>query len=332
MKRITALSLVFFLGQLPNILIFTLTSPNTAIANIGNPSTASNPENVYSAINYAESSLPLEMSTAAIKDFEELHDASLQTELDHIVNANPRWVKLSKIKALSIGIVDMHNPMNARFAAINSNEMMYAASLPKIAILLACEDAIACGKLKETKEVKQDMRQMIAKSSNAAASRMYERVGVEHIASVLQDAKYNLYDQQNGGGLWVGKPYGKAGGGRKGDPLKNLSHAATVKQVSKFYYKLAFGQLVNEERLKDMLNVMSKPELHHKFVSVLDRVAPDAKVYRKSGSWQNWHADSALVWSKDRRYIVVVLANDSNGEMMLRDLMRKIDTALVSTT
>ena len=93
---------------------------------------------------------------------------------------------------------------------------------------------------------------------------------------------------------------------------------------------LAFGQLVNQERSKDMLSRLVDPELHHKFVSVLDRVAPDANVYRKSGTWRTWHTDSALVWDKDRRYVVVALAEDASGETMLRELMLKIDTALVS--
>ena len=79
-----------------------------------------------------------------------------------------------------------------------------------------------------------------------------------------------------------------------------------------------------------MLDNLVDPQLHHKFVSVLDRVAPNAKVYRKSGTWETWHTDSALVWDEDRKYIVVVLAEDAGGETMLRELMAKIDTALVS--
>jgi beta-lactamase class A len=206
--------------------------------------------------------------------------------------------------------------------------MRYAASLPKIAILLASEDALDKGKLEETPEIKADMRMMIAKSSNAAATRMMERVGIDHIAAVLQDPAYKLYDKLNGGGLWVGKPYGK-GGVRIGDPLKNLSHAASVLQVCKYYYMLAFGQLVSEDRSRDMLSMLAHPELHHKFVSVLDRVAPTATVYRKSGTWKNWHADSALVWDESRRYIVVALARDGSGETILRELMAKIDHVLV---
>ncbi|HUR31402.1 MAG TPA: serine hydrolase, partial [Saprospiraceae bacterium] len=235
---------------------------------------------------------------------------------------------LAKNKTLSIGIVDMNDPMHSRFAAINPDNMVYAASLPKIAVLLAAEEAIQQGNLTESAIVKADMRMMIAKSSNSAATRMVERVGLKQIGAVMQDPRYNLYDVENGGGLWVGKAYG-ASSGRIGDPIKNLSHAASVKQVCKYYYKLAFGQLVSPERSADMLSMLVDPELHHKFVSVLDRVAPNAKVYRKSGTWETWHADSALVWDADRRYVVVVLAEDASGETMLRELMTKIDKELV---
>jgi beta-lactamase class A len=328
MKKVTVLSLVLSLCP---VLIFTLTSFNTdKSGNYPDPK-VDKPETTVSAPSVAinTNTLPIEVPQNSVKHLEDLQDQDLQNKLDAILHSNNRWVALSKNKSLSIGIVDMLDPMNSHFASINGNNMMYAASLPKIAVLLASEDAIAKGVLKETDEVKQDMRLMIAKSNNEAASRMIQRVGIKHIGEVMQDPQYNLYDQQNGGGLWVGKAYG-GGSTRIGDPIKNLSHAATVDQVCKYYYMLAFGQLVNEERSKDMLDMLVNPELHHKFVSVLDRVAPNAKVYRKSGTWANWHADSALVWDKDRRYIVVALAEDASGETMLRELMLKIDNALVS--
>jgi beta-lactamase class A len=278
---------------------------------------------------YDLNTLPLVVSEQAIKTLDELKNQDLQAKLEGILHSNSRWVELSKNKNLSIGIVDMLDPLNARFAAINPNNMVYAASLPKIAVLLASQDAIEKGKFIETAEVKADMRLMIAKSNNAAATRMINRVGLEGISKTLQDPRYNLYDRENGGGLWVGKAYGGSNG-RNGDPIKNLSHAASVFEVCKYYYMLAFGQMVNYERSKEMLSFLVDPELHHKFVSVLDRVAPNAKVYRKSGTWQTWHTDSALVWDKDRRYIVVVLAEDAQGETMLRELMLKIDSALTT--
>lgn len=273
--------------------------------------------------------LPLNVPAESVPQLEDLKDNELQAKLEAIIRSNSRWAALAKNKTLNIGIVDMHDPMHSRFAAINPNNMVYAASLPKIAVLLAGQEAIHQGKLTETAEVKQDMRMMIAKSSNSAATRMINRVGLKEIGQTMQDPRYNLYDRENGGGLWVGKAYGGSNG-RIGDPIKNLSHAASVEQVCKYYYKLAFGQLVSPERSKAMLDMLVDPELHHKFVSVLDRVAPNAKVYRKSGTWSTWHTDSALVWDEDRRYIVVALAEDAGGESMLRELMLKIDSALTA--
>jgi len=271
--------------------------------------------------------LPLDVPEEYIPALEDQEDLELQSSLDAIVAADPRMAGLARNKKLSIGVVDLQDPLHARFAAVNGDHMMYAASLPKIAVLLASADALERGLIAETPEVRRDMRLMIARSDNAATTRMIERIGLDHISQVLRDPCYDLYNPSCGGGLWVGKPYGK-GGVRKGDPMKNLSHAATVAQVCKYYYKLAFGQLVSVERSRQMLDMLVDPELHHKFVNVLDRVAPNAQVFRKSGTWQNWHADSALVWDKTRRYIVVALAEDAGGESIMRDLMLRIDKTL----
>jgi beta-lactamase class A len=328
MKKVTALS---FLVSLAPVLIAFFFSFDTWLAaeTTANLPTTVTIEEPAPAAPLSITTLPLDVPSESVPHLEDLQSQELQEKLEAILRSNKHWAALAGKKALSIGIVDMHDPMNSRFAAINPDNMVYAASLPKIAVLLASEEAIQQGKLKETPEVRQDMRMMIAKSSNSAATRMVERVGLKQIGQIMQDPRYMLYDRENGGGLWVGKAYGRSNG-RIGDPIKNLSHAASVEQVCKYYYKLAFGQLVSPERSKDMLSMLVDPELHHKFVSVLDRVAPNAKVYRKSGTWQTWHTDSALVWDEDRRYIVVALAEDAGGETMLRELMLKIDTALTS--
>lgn len=339
MKKVTVISILFSLC--PLLISFTIYHLN--------PWSSTNPKQETESGNHLEmnvslhdtltntpvapfsfNTLPLNIPADEIGGLETLHSEDLQAKLDAIVKSNPHYAALSNSKTLSIGIADLQDPLHAKFAAVNENNMVYAASLPKIAVLLASEEAIAQGKIQPTPEVKADMRLMIAKSNNEAASRMINRVGIKQIGEIMQDPRYNLYDKQNGGGLWVGKPYG-GGGVRVGDPIKNLSHAASVFQVCKYYYMLTFGQLVSQEGSKDMLDMLVDPQLHHKFVNVLDRVAPNAKVYRKSGTWANWHADSALVWDTNRKYIVVALAEDAAGETMLRDLMLKIDTALVQT-
>lgn len=100
-----------------------------------------------------------------------------------------------KVKKLCIGLVDMRNPDQVKFARVNGNHMMYAASLPKIAVLLSDTDAIEKGELKETEKVKADMRLMIAKSDNSATTRMIDRIGLDKIAEVMQDPRYGFYDE-----------------------------------------------------------------------------------------------------------------------------------------
>jgi beta-lactamase class A len=249
--------------------------------------------------------------------------------LENQVMKNPEWKHLIDSKKMAVGLVDLRDPENARFARINGNHMMYAASLPKIAILLAAMDAIEKGELKETQEVKKDMRLMISKSDNQASTRMIDRVGYDKIEAVMTDPIYEFYDEETGGGLWVGKRYG-GGGDTNREPLKNLSHAATVTQVCRYYYLLANGKLVNRQRSAQMLDIMENPELHHKFVNTLNILAPDARIFRKSGSWRNYHSDSVLVWGvdKNRHYILVALIDDPAGEQIIRNLVKPVETAL----
>ena len=77
-----------------------------------------------------------------------------------------------------------------------------------------------------------------------------------------------------------------------------------------------------------MLKIMKDPALHHKFVNTLDQIAPSADVYRKSGSWKNYRSDSALVWGPDRKYVIVALVDDANGEQIIRNLVKPLDRVL----
>lgn len=279
--------------------------------------------------SYAQNELPLPTSDGKIAMLTSLADSDLQKTLETEINKNPLWKKLINQKKMSIGLVDLRDTNNVKFARINGNHMMYAASLPKIAVLLAAMDAIDKKELTETADIRKDMRLMISKSNNAATTRMIDRVGYDKIESVMRSKKYKFYDEAIGGGLWVGKRYG-GGGNTNREPLKNLSHAATVTQVCRYYYLLANGKLVNQKRSKQMLDIMENTALHHKFVNTLDKIAPDARIFRKSGSWKNYHSDSVLVWGKDlnRRYILVALIEDASGEQIIRDLIKPVEKVL----
>ncbi len=256
-------------------------------------------------------------------------DSRLQRQLDKELAANPQWAKLVRERKMAVGLVDLADPNGPRFAAINGDRMMYAASLPKIAILLAGFAAFEDGSLKETKEIYEDLHAMIRVSSNTAATRMIDRLGFQKIEQVLTDPRFKFFDPAHGGGLWVGKRYAKSGA-RHPDPLQGLSHAATANQVCRFYYMLAAGKILNPRRSAQMLEILADPGLHHKFVGVIEKRDPEARLFRKSGTWKQWHSDSVLVWGgEERRYILVGLVENEQGEQILRDLVPTVENLVV---
>jgi len=257
------------------------------------------------------------------------HD-QLQEQINQMLLRNKKWGQLVKSGNLSIGLVDLQNLNQVRFADVNGDVMMYAASLPKIAILLAAMDALDKNEMYQSEEINTDMWLMINKSDNQASTRMINRLGYDKIEAVLKDPKYNFYDEENGGGLWVGKRYA-AGGNRNPDPLQGLSHAATTNQICRFYYMMLQGKLVSQERSQEMMEFMVDPGLHHKFVNSLDRLAPRARIFRKSGSWSTFHSDSVMVWGPNRKFILAALVNDPAGEQILRKLVYEIDEVLKKT-
>ena len=253
------------------------------------------------------------------RSFAETGDEGLQSALERALNEKPSWRALIEQGKMAVGVMDLSNPATARFASVNGSTMMYAASLPKIAILLAAYQSIEDGLLQETPELHEWLAQMIRRSSNPAASYMIDLIGLKRIGDLL--LWYNFYIPENGGGIWLGARYAQ-GGERNPEPIKGLSHAATVTQICRFYYMLANGELISPECSRQMLEILSRPALHDKFVSVLEKhVSPD-RMFRKSGDWNVSFSDSVLVCDDGwRKYILAALIEDKNGERILRDLV-----------
>lgn len=227
-------------------------------------------------------------------------------------------------QSLCLALVDITDPLSPRMAGINENEMMYAASLPKIAILLGAFERIRQGAMTLDDGTRDTLTRMIRNSSNTAATEMLNRVGKSFIARLLQSPKYRLYDPAYNGGLWVGKEYGKAAAWQR-DPLHNLSHGATAMQVARFYFMLENGQLVSPALSREMKEILGQPAICHKFVKGLRQICPEAAIYRKSGTWKTFHADSAIVERNGRRYIAVALANSPEGGRWLGDIIVALD-------
>lgn len=272
--------------------------------------------------------LPLEIPEGSWAPLLHWQDEALESIFRGLLRADPARARLIDRELLTVGLVDLSDPREPRFAAVNGDTMLYAASLPKIGILWGAHMAIEQGLVEDTPELRGLMTRMLRVSSNLAATSVYDLVGFPTIAQSLQDPRYRLYDPRRGGGLWVGKRYAK-GGGRHGDPLRNISHAATATQVCRFYYLLATGHGLSPQRSREMLGHLADPGIRHHFVGVLRRIAPQARLYRKSGTWSRWASDSVLVWGPSRRYILVGLAEAGElGKKLLPALVPLAEKAL----
>lgn len=254
-------------------------------------------------------------------------DVQLQAELEDMVRKQGLWRYVERGElALLLAIVT--DPEKPRLAELNGHKMMYAASLPKIAILLGAAVAIEEGKLILDDELHDEMVNMIRYSCNACATRVLELVGRENLITLLQSPDYDFYDPNGEGGLWVGKDYA-SGTAYHRDPLNNLSHGATAFQVGRFYYKLNSGTLVSPEYTALMLEALSKPGIKHKFVKGLQGT-PGIRFFRKSGTWKDYHADSALIRHDDQTYIIVGLAHNRNGGKWLTQLAGPLNDLVIA--
>jgi len=159
---------------------------------------------------------------------------------------------------------------------------------------------------------------------------MIRLVGKDYINQVLESPRYHLYDPSHNGGLWVGKEY--AGGTAfHRDPIHNLSHGATAIQVARFYYMMQTGQLVSPRYSAEMKQIMADSGINHKFVKGLHAMNnPNIQMYRKSGTWRTWHADSALIEHDGRRYIAVALAENARGGEWMTRLIRAMDDIIMA--
>ena len=254
-------------------------------------------------------------------------DPNLQIRLTQILFGLGHKKAIEKNK-LAVVLVDISRLEKPRVAAANGNYMIYAASIPKLAILLGAFIEIRDGRMALDDEVRESLTQMVRVSSNRDANLMLNRIGKEHLLEILQSEEILLYDPKTNGGLWIGKEYGKTPAFHR-DPLHNLSHGATAMQVARFYYLLETEQVLSEQLSAEMKAMLGNPGIQHKFVKGLEKY-PEAKIYRKSGSWHQWHGDSALIESGDRKYIIVGLAEDRQGGVWLRRLIQPIHELMMS--
>ena len=263
---------------------------------------------------------------AAAGDLRESADPDLQARLEQVVAAQGLGGPVSS-RHLALALVDLSSPSRPRLAMLNGDTMLYAASLPKIAILLGAFVEAEKGRLLLDEPHVRALTQMVRYSSNAAASQVLDWVGQRRLIDILESPRFAFYDAKGPGGLWVGKSYGPSPAFLR-DPVAGLSHGATAFQVARFYTMLDSGSLVSPDLTRQMKDVLSRPGLHHKFVKGLES-RPGITIYRKSGTWRDFHSDSALVEAGPYKYVLVGIAHDPLGGLWLERLAAPLHDVIV---
>jgi beta-lactamase class A len=138
--------------------------------------------------------------------------------------------------------------------------MEYAASVAKIGILLAYFELHPAAAANLDATTRHELGLMIKASSNEMAAKYSRQMGLREIQQVLNEAGF--YDAARGGGIWVGKHYGP-NSERIGDPVADHSHAATVRQLLRFYWLLEHDQLVSPAASRTMREIFASPYIPH---------------------------------------------------------------------
>ena len=255
-------------------------------------------------------------------DYDSKIDSVLQSKLEAI-DLELRTKYGMTPTQTAVGVLDLKHP---RLAMLHPDREEYAASVAKLGILLAYFQLHPEAATNLNSDTRHELGLMVKTSSNEMAAKFSRELGLKQIQQVLNSDHF--YDTNHGGGIWVGKHYGQ-GGERFGDPIGDNSHAATVRQLLRFYLLLEQHKLVSPQASRTMLEIFDSPGIPHDNIKFVKALANrEVEIIRKWGTWENWFHDSAVVTGHDRHYILVALTNHPRGDDYLVDLAKAIDDFL----
>ena len=196
----------------------------------------------------------------------------------------------------AVGVLDLKH---LRLAMVHPDRIEYAASVAKVGILLAYFELHPEAATHLDPLTRHELGLMTKASSNELAAKFSRELGLRQIQEVLNS--YHFYDTNHGGGIWMGRHYG-GGGERIGDPLSDNSHAATVRQLLRYFLLLEQGKLVSPEASKTMHEIFASPEIPHDDIKFVKGLAGrEVQIIRKWGTWEDWFHDSAVISGPGRQ-------------------------------
>jgi beta-lactamase class A len=261
-------------------------------------------------------------SAASLKEYTLDYDTQLDRELQREIEAIDARVRSEfgmNPEHAALGVLDLRR---LRLAMIHADRCEYAASVPKIGILLAYFHLRPQAATNLQNNIRRELGLMVKASNNEVAANFSQMLGLREIQGVLNE--FRFYDATRGGGIWVGKHYGVSSE-RYGDPVGDNSHAATVRQLLRFYLMLEQGKLVSPAASKTMREIFESPEIPHDDIKFVKAFANEnVQIIRKWGSWENWLHDSAVVRDSQRHYIIVGLTHHPRGDEYLEKVAQAV--------
>jgi beta-lactamase class A len=257
-----------------------------------------------------------------VLDYQSPVDLVLQAKLEKIDSGLRSRFEMTTEQA-AVGVLDLNT---RRLAMIHPDREEYAASVPKIGILLTYFQLHPEATTNLSTQTRNELGLMAKASNNEMAAKFSRALGLSQIQAVLNS--YHFYDTNHGGGIWVGKHYGK-GDERIGSPVANNSHAATARQLLRYFLLLEQGRLVSPAASKAMQEIFASPDIPHDDIKFVKGLAGrDVQIIRKWGTWQDWRHDSAVVTGWGRHYILVALTKHPKGDEYLVELAKAVDDLL----
>lgn len=252
-------------------------------------------------------------------DYETSVDTALQSRLEK-VDATLRGTFGMTTEQTAVGLLDLNT---RQLAMIHPDREEYAASVPKIGIFLAYFQLHPEAATNLNAQTRHELGLMAKASSNEMAAKYSRELGLKQIQAVL--GSYHFYDTNHGGGIWVGKHYGR-GDERIGSPVGNNSHAATVRQLLRYFLMLEQGELVSPAASQTMREIFASPDIPHDDIKFVKGLAGrNVQIIRKWGTWQDWRHDAAVVTGVGRHYILVALTKHPQGDDYLVELAKSVD-------
>ena len=250
-------------------------------------------------------------------------DPDLQSALEAIDQSVGEELGIPPVER-AFGVLDL---TDLRVAMVQPDAMFYAASVPKICIVMAYFDTHPEAITNLDPDVERELQLVIKRSDNELAAKYSQLVGLDKIQEMLQSKRYRFYDKDRGG-FWCGKHYGIAEP-RMGDPVHDHSHAATVRQCLRYYLMLEQGRLVSAAACAKLKEIFAAPDLefhNDRFVAGLN--GRDVTIIRKSGLWEDWHLDTARIQHGERVYLLAGMVHHPNGGEYLAETAAAVDEAL----